>query len=398
MQAERNPTRPFLVSLASIALIGPLAVHLFLPVIPAVKKALEISDALAQLAFSTALFGMAFSPLIYGSLSDRYGRRPVLLSGLGLFLVGSLISVLSGSIWTLLCGRLIQAIGAGCGITLVRAIARDAFGPDRLVKAIAYLTMCYTLGPMISPIVGGFLTDALGWRTVFGFAGLAAAAIMLGAYLFIDETHPPADHPRAAGSVLQEYAELCRKPRFLAFVLQTGFSTGTFITIASASSSLMSEALHRPASEFGLYFVAFPAGFFLGNFVSTRLANRARADLMVLLGSSMLVITIAIQSALLLSGHLSPATLFVPGFFITLSQGLALPFGQAEAIATVPRLAGTASGIGVFVQNFCGAAFAQTYGVFANGTVTPMVATAGLSACLCLVAAVTAISFRTTQR
>src|SRR5882757_11544105 len=91
MQAERNPTRPFLVSLASIALIGPLAVHLFLPVIPAVKKALDVSDALAQLAFSTALFGMAFSPLIYGSLSDRYGRRPVLLSGLGLFLVGSLI-------------------------------------------------------------------------------------------------------------------------------------------------------------------------------------------------------------------------------------------------------------------------------------------------------------------
>jgi DHA1 family bicyclomycin/chloramphenicol resistance-like MFS transporter len=121
----------FTLSLASISLIGPLAVHLFMPVIPAVKAALGLSEALAQLTFSIALFSMAFATLVYGSLSDRYGRRPVLLSGLCLFLVGSAISAVADSIGVLVVGRLVQAVGAGCGITLVRAIAQDVYGSAR---------------------------------------------------------------------------------------------------------------------------------------------------------------------------------------------------------------------------------------------------------------------------
>ena len=138
--------------------------------IPAVKVALGLSDAHAQLTFSIALFGMAFATLFYGSLSDRYGRRPVLLSGLALFLFGSVISLIAETANALVLGRLIQAIGAGCALTLVRAIARDAYRAEQLVKAIAYLTMFGTLGPMVSPFIGGVLTDTLGWRSVFGFA------------------------------------------------------------------------------------------------------------------------------------------------------------------------------------------------------------------------------------
>src|SRR5258705_9858069 len=151
----RKPGRAFTVALGLTALITPLALHLFFPVIPAVKVALGLSDAHAQFTFSVALFGMAFATLFYGSLSDRYGRRPVLLSGLGLFLIGSVISVLADGVLTLVLGRLVQAIGAGCGTTLVRTIARDAYRPHRLIKAIAYPTMFYTLRPMVSPIPGG---------------------------------------------------------------------------------------------------------------------------------------------------------------------------------------------------------------------------------------------------
>src|SRR3569833_3077853 len=166
----RAPGRAFTISLALTAFITPLAVHLFFPVIPAVKKALGLSDAYAQLTFSVALFGMAFATLCYGSLSDRYGRRPVLLSGLALFLIGSVLSAIAPTPFTLVLGRLIQAIGAGCALTLVRAIARDAFRAEQLVKAIAYLTMFGTLGPMISPFIGGVLTDTHGRRSVFGIA------------------------------------------------------------------------------------------------------------------------------------------------------------------------------------------------------------------------------------
>ena len=171
----RVPGPLFALALASISLIGPLAIHLFMPVIPAVRVALGLSEAFAQLTFSIALFVMAFSTLVYGSLSDRYGRRPMLLSGLCLFLVGSGISAFADTVTALVVGRLIQAIGAGCGVTLVRAIAQDVYGHN-LVKAIAYLTMAYTIGPMVAPVVGGILIDAFGWRSVFFFAFGAGGA------------------------------------------------------------------------------------------------------------------------------------------------------------------------------------------------------------------------------
>src|SRR5262245_7838554 len=242
----RTPGRTFALALGLTALITPLAVHLFFPVIPAVKVALGLSDAYAYLTFSIALFGMAISTLFYGSLSDRHGRRPVLLSGLMLFLIGSVISAIAPTPALLVLGRLIQAIGAGCGLALVRAIARDAYSAEKLVKAIAYLTMFGTLGPMVSPFIGGVLTDVFGWRSVFCFALLAGGAITLIAYWVLYETHPPDQRAKGDAGVMQSYVALFRRPRFNAFVLQSGFTTGAFMVMASASASLMTELLHRP--------------------------------------------------------------------------------------------------------------------------------------------------------
>ena len=378
--------RLFALALASISLIGPLAVHLFMPVIPAVKAALGLSEPLAQLTFSIALFSMAFATLVYGSLSDRYGRRPVLLSGLCLFLVGSAVSAAATSIAALVLGRLVQAVGAGCGITLVRAIAQDVYGPSRLVKAIAYLTMAYTIGPMISPMVGGVLIDAFGWRSVFAFALAAGGLITLGAYSAIFESRPPSPATRTGGNVLQNYWALLSRPRFTAFVLQSGFCTGSFLVTATAAASLMRETLHRPSAEFGFYFLLFPLGFLSGSFITSRIGNRAANETMVLAGSLFSLTAVTAQATLLLSGHLTPLTLFAPGFFITFAQGLSLSYAQAGAMATNPKLAGTAAGVGVFTQNFVGAVFAQFYGMLADGTAGPLVQASATSAVLGLAA------------
>jgi len=386
--AVRQPSAAFALALASISFIGPLAVHLFIPVIPAVKVALGISDALAQLTFSIALFAMAFATLVYGSLSDRYGRRPVLLSGLCLFLVGSAVSAFAHSVLTLVFGRLIQAIGAGCGVTLVRAIAQDVYGRN-LVKAIAYLTMAYTLGPMIAPIAGGILIDAFGWRSAFDFALAAGALIALGAYWAVFESRPPAARvpPGLRGqSVLRDYAALFRHVRFAAFVLQSGLCTATFLVTATAASSLMKQMLHRPSAEFGFYFLLFPFGFLSGNFVTSRIGTRVANETMVLAGSLVVFATVVGQSSVQLSGAVTPLTLFVPGFFISFAQGISLPYAQAGAMAVNPKLAGTAAGIGVFMQNFAGAAFAQLYGLLADGTVWPLAQTTAITGVLVVAA------------
>jgi DHA1 family bicyclomycin/chloramphenicol resistance-like MFS transporter len=370
----RTPSRGFALSLGLIALVTPLAVHLFLPVIPAVKKALVLTDGMAQLTFSIALFGMAFATLFYGSLSDRHGRRPLLLSGLFLFLAGSIASALAQTATTLVLGRLLQAIGAGCGLTLTRAIARDAYKAEHLVKAFAYLTMFGTMGPMVSPIIGGVLIDTLGWRSVFGFALLAGGAITLVAYLFMYETHPPEKRSKSGESIAQSYAVLFGRLRFNAFVLQSGFTTGAFMVMATAAASLMTELLHRPATEFGLYFLLFPIGFFTGNLMSSRVGNRVAGETMVLIGSVLALVTVVGQALALSYGLLTPLAFFIPGMFITMAQGIAMPYAQVGAMAEVPRLAGTAAGVGVFMQNFGAAVFAQIYGAFADGTPQPMIA------------------------
>jgi DHA1 family bicyclomycin/chloramphenicol resistance-like MFS transporter len=392
----KTPPARFAVALAAVTLIGPLAVHMFLPVLPGIRAAFGVSAGLAELSFSITLATMAVATLVYGTLSDRFGRRPVLLSGLGLFLAGSALSAAAPSIVVLIAGRLVQAVGAGCSIALTRAMARDAYGPDHLVKAIAYLTMAYTLGPMLAPMLGGLLDDRLGWRSVFAFALAAGGAITAVSAMILYETRVPASARR--GSVWRDYRTLFADLRFTAFVLQSGLCSGTFFAMAAASPFLMQDQLGRSATEYGLYFFLYPAGYCIGNFMSSRLAGRIAIEPMVMVGSVVNLATVLVQAAFVLAGALSPLVIFLPGFFVTFAQGIALPNAQAGAMQTQPELAGTASGVGVFTQTLAAAIFAQLYGLFADNTALPMVAVATSAAVLCVVAGAVPLTRRAAQR
>lgn len=386
-----TPSRALATLLAGLTLLTPVTIHLFFPVIPAVNAAFGLSEALGQLAFSIGVFALAVSTLVYGSLADRWGRRPVLLAGLALFLAGCVIAALGTSFTALLFGRLVQAAGAGCGITLARVIARDVYGAAGLVKAIAYLSLAFALGGLLAPGIGGVLVDHAGWRSIFVLAGAAGVAAILGSLALIPRGAPAAVRgtPGTArgGSGL---LELMRHPRFCALVIHTGASTATFFTLATASSVLMKETLHRPATEFGLYFAMVPIGFIAGTLTSSRLAGRVPLERMVLTGGTITLAAVAVQSALLLTGHLTPFVLFIPGTFTTFAQGLSLPFAQAGAMAVVPRLAATAAGAGVFMQNFMGAGAAQVWGLIADGTPVPLVETTTVMAVLGFAAALAA--------
>jgi len=383
---KKRPGRLFVTVLALITSLGPLSLHLYFPALPAVKEAFDIDDSLAQLTASMPLFVMAFLTLVYGTLSDRYGRRPVLLASTVLFVGGCAIAATADTIWAMLAGRLIQAAGGACGLSFARTIARDVFGTDGLVKVIAYLLMAYAIGPLVAPPIGGFLVDGFGWRSVLWFAAGVGGLIGLLSFFMLYETRPPGDAPDRSQTILSGYIRLLRDARFTALVLQSGLCSGVFFTMATGASVLMREYLDRPASEYGLYFMLFPAGYWLGNLLSSKLSGRVSIEIMVLAGSVMMALSVAGFTAATLAGHLSPPSIFLSGFLVTFAQGLALPNTQAGAIRLAGPLAGTASGIGVFCQMFGAALFTQLYGFAADGTPTPLVAVISVAAVTGLVA------------
>lgn len=386
MSNEGFPGRMFIVALAAVTAIGPLAIHFFLPAIPAVGLDFGIDSVTAQLAFSVTLLTMAVATLVYGPLSDRLGRRPVLVGGLVLFVAGSGACAIAPNIETLIGARLVQGIGAACSLVIARAIARDLYDLERLVKVMAYLTMAYVLGPMLATPVGGILVDGFGWRAIFVFAVAVGAMILALMVVVLRETHTRPIDASHRLNPLRGYARLLRIPVFWGYVLQPGFSSGAFFAHATAASILMTGVLQRPASEFGLYFMLFPMGFLIGNLISSRLSGRIPIDVMVFAGGVIILTACSSLAIIIAILGITPLGLFLPGMLQTLGQGVSLPNAQTGALSIDRQLAGTAAGISVFLQLFLGAALSMLVGALADGSTGPITSIVAGGAALSFVA------------
>ncbi len=369
------PFRPrwyFFIALVSITFIGPLSIHLFIPAMPAVKEAFGVSTGVAQLTLSLAMLSMAFFTVAYGGLSDQFGRKRVLLGGLVLFTCGAASCMAAANMPMLLAGRILQGAGAGCGVVLARAIARDVYGQDRVAQVIAYLTAAYVLGPMVAPPIGGQLTALFGWRALFVLASAVGLLVIFAVAFAVPETR--ARNAAVPHGVFAGYRSLLRRRRFVGFMLQPGLMSGAFYTQATAASFLAAELLGADAARIGLWFFAFPIGFMSGSFISGRIGASRSIEFMTTLGSVIGVASGALLAGWLYFGGVSMAALYIPGTLVSLAQGLSMPYAQAAAMAVDTELAGSAAGAVVFSQFFWPAALQQLTGMLADGTWVPMAA------------------------
>ncbi len=362
----------FLAVLVAATALGPLAMQIFLPSLPAIQADLDVSPVLAQMVFSLSMGAIAISMLVFGPLSDRFGRRPVLLAGLTLFLTGSLTATLAPNIGLLIVGRTLQAIGGAAAMALTRTMVRDLYGRERSASMIAYITMAMVIAPMLAPAIGGYLNDQIGWRANFGFVGLVGIVVTVLVVVRLRETH----HDRIAlpgvGSMAAVFAALLRTPEFRGFTFHGAFAMATFFSFAAGAPYVVIVVMDEPASVYGLFFIMVSAAFMVGNFAAGRISERVGIERMVVIGSWIAVSGPVISSLWFVVLGWTPWALFGPGILLAFGNGLAMPNSMAGSISVDPRNAGAASGLTGFLQMLMAAIFAQFAGMWQNGTPFPL--------------------------
>ena len=349
------PPRPNAAVLAAITAAGSLAMHIFVPALPSVAADLRASPGAIQLTLTLYLVGVAVGQLVYGPLSDRFGRRPVLIGAMSLFFASSVLAIFAASVEFLLVARVLQALGGCGGLVLGRAMVRDGATPERAAGQMALLTMAMSVAPAAAPALGALVNDWFGWRAIFALMAACGAALLAIAAFVLPETNRERialPNPRA---LLAVYWGLLRSPVFRSYAVGGSCVTTSFYAFLAASPFLFIDVLHRPPGEIGFYYMALISGVTLGSFAANRLAARLGMRRAVRAGACL---SAAAAAALLtqdLAGLLSVPTILAPMFFFMIAAGFTGPVSVAGAISADPRLIGSASGLYGFIQMGVGA-------------------------------------------
>ncbi|WP_199260247.1 multidrug effflux MFS transporter [Paracoccus binzhouensis] len=335
--------RPHLITLVSISATGALSMNIFLPSLPAMARDFGVEYGFMQLSVSAFLAVSAVLQLLCGPISDRFGRRPVVLGSFAIFLLATLGTLLAPNAGWFMAFRLIQAV-VTTGFVISRAVVRDIVPAEQAASMIGYVTMGMSLVPMIAPTLGGVLDETLGWQASFVAMGLAGLGVMALCAWDLGET------ARGGGVPLRQqvatYPVLARSQRFWGYALAATLSAGSFYAYLGGAPFVGQVVLHLTPAEVGYWFAGPSIGYALGNFISARFSTRIGMNRMILAGA--VICSAFLLAALLvdLAGGLTPLVFFGAVGFMGLGNGMLLPNANAGMMSVRPELAGTASGLG----------------------------------------------------
>ena len=364
-----------LVLLVAMTAIGPMALNILTPAVPGLVTTFGTDAAAVQLTLSLYLLGLAASQLVMGPLSDRFGRRPVVLAGLTLAAVSSVAALAATSIEALIVARIVQAIGASTGVVVGRAIIRDLYDRDRAAAMIGWVTTATVVAPMLAPMIGGFLDTALGWEAIFAFVGLVSAVTLIGAVLGLPETQAAA----MSGGIVRFLAEarlLIATPQFCGYVLCVAANSAMFFVYIGGAPHVVVTMMGQSSAVYGVWFAVASLGYMAGNFIAAHRSAVVGVDRMIWWGTLVALLAAGIECVLVLAvpGG-GPAIIFVPQIIISIGSGFLMPNALAGAVSVRPQAAGTASGFTGFLQMGLGALSAQIVSHLLDGanSALPMV-------------------------
>lgn len=372
LPTTKPPATPWglLLLLMAMTGIGPVSLNILVPALPNLVNELQTDIGTVQLTLSLFLLSLATAQLMLGPMSDRFGRRPVVLVGLSISTLASLVATFAWSIDLLIVARIVQAFGAATGVVIGRAIVRDLFERDRAAAMLGLVTTVMVVAPMFAPTIGGLLDVAFGWHAILLFTGLYSLLVVIWATVVLKETRParPAD-----ASLMRDTAALASNRLFWGYVIVVMLGTAPFFTFIGGGPHVVITMMARSSAEYGLWFGIPSVGYMAGNFIASRTSQRFGINTMILVGIALEVLGAALTVLwVALEWERGPIVLFVPQFLVSIGNGLMLPNAIAGAISVRPQAAGAASGIAGFGQMAFGAAMTQAVTVVLAGAVTAM--------------------------
>lgn len=351
-EGKRRSTRGIATLLASLSALGPFSIDTYLPSFHEIGEKLQATPLEVQQTLSAYLFSFALMTLWHGAISDRFGRRKVILVAVGLFAVASAGCMLATRIEQLWFWRAMQGVTAGAGIVISRAIVRDLFDGAEAQRLMSQITMMFALAPAVAPVIGGWLQTLFGWRSVFAFLVLATGVLWLACWKLMPETLPPEKRQSLRPAYLAStYWKVMTSPAFLTAcaALALNFS-GFFIYILSAPVFLMTH-LGVPETGFLWLFGPAMAGLIGGSWLSGRLAGKVQLSRTIAIGYAVMGSAAGIN--LLLNIALPPGLPWsvLPIFLYTLGMSLAMPCLSLFALDPFPAQRGLAASCQTFFQS-----------------------------------------------
>ncbi len=352
-----------LALLIAMSGVSSLSLNILVPAIPGLVVKFAADPANVQLAISLYLMGLAVAQLVFGPLSDRFGRRPVVVAGLALATVASTAAIFAANIAGLILARVAQSLGASTGQTIGRAIIRDLYDREHAASMIGLVTSVVVLMPMLAPLIGGILDTLFGWEAIFVFAASLSFAVFVWAVLTLPETRKISAVPGERGHFRADLAALAASPRFFGYALCAGLGSAPFFSFLGGAPLVVVSMLGRTSAEYGLWFFVPSLGFMAGNFAVSRLTGRFGIDALIWWGIAFTIVgcLISLFAYATLPGW-EMATIFLPQIIVGVGNGLLLPTSVAGAVSIRPQVAGTASGATGFIQMAIGASAAQLGG------------------------------------
>jgi len=336
-------TPPHIATLILISGVSALSMNIFVPSLPNMAEYFQADYGTLQLSISVYLAFSALLQLVIGPISDRFGRRRILLISMGVFALASLGTLLAPNAETFLVFRMLQA-SIATSMALSRAIVRDMVDEDHAASMIGYVTLGMSIVPMLGPVLGGVLDEYYGWQA--SFAVLMVLGLVVMALTWADLGETSVNRPASFREQVREYPELLMSPRFWGYVLSTACASGVFFAYLGGAPFVGTVIYHLSPSELGLYFGAVGIGYGAGNFLSGRYSMRMGTIRMIVWGNVAMTIGLALQIAAVYTGIGGAFGFFAPFLVVGIGNGMVLPNSNAGMLSVRPHLAGTASGLG----------------------------------------------------